>query len=109
MTGKFELKKTEAGKFVFNLTAGNGHVILTSPLYESLEEAERGIAVLRASVADKTEIERRQAVNGEPHNDAKLNNVTRRFKYYGAFVNDPGALELFDEIERERDQRVIGG
>ncbi len=109
MTGKFELTKTEAGKFVFNLKAGNGHVILTSQLYESPEEAERGIAVLRASVADETKIERRQAVNGEPHNDAKLSNVARRFKYYGAFVNDPGALELFDEIERERDQRVIGG
>jgi hypothetical protein len=30
------------------------------------------------------------------------------YEYFGAFADDPGALELFDEIERERDQRLIG-
>lgn len=31
------------------------------------------------------------------------------WKHYGLFANDPGALELFDEIERQRDQHTIGG
>jgi hypothetical protein len=28
---------------------------------------------------------------------------------YGLFADDPGALELFDEIERERDRHLVGG
>jgi hypothetical protein len=31
------------------------------------------------------------------------------YEYFGAFADDPGALELFDEIERERDLHIIGG
>jgi len=29
-------------------------------------------------------------------------------KYYGIFADDPGAMEVFDEIERLRDQHTIG-
>jgi hypothetical protein len=29
------------------------------------------------------------------------------YRHYGIFANDPGALELFDEIERQRDQHGI--
>jgi len=28
---------------------------------------------------------------------------------HGLFKDDPGALELFDEIERERDRHLVGG
>lgn len=31
------------------------------------------------------------------------------WKYYGIFADDPGAMEVFDEIERQRDQHTIGG
>ncbi len=31
------------------------------------------------------------------------------YRHYGIFANDPGALELFDEIERQRDQQTIDG
>jgi len=31
------------------------------------------------------------------------------WKHYGIFADDPGALELFDEIERQRDQNTLGG
>jgi hypothetical protein len=37
--------------------------------------------------------------------DAKLKAMG--YKYYGIFADDPGALEIFDEIERQRDQRLI--
>lgn len=29
-------------------------------------------------------------------------------KFYGVFADDPGALEVFDEIERLRDQHTLG-
>ena len=32
MAGKFELKKSPSGKFMFNLKAGNGQIILTSKM-----------------------------------------------------------------------------
>lgn len=28
-------------------------------------------------------------------------------KFYGIFADDPGALEVFDEIERMRDQKTL--
>ena len=30
------------------------------------------------------------------------------YEHFGIFADDPGALELFDDIERLRDQRLIG-
>jgi hypothetical protein len=29
------------------------------------------------------------------------------YRHYGIFANDPGALELFDEIKRQRDQQAF--
>jgi hypothetical protein len=29
------------------------------------------------------------------------------YRHYGIFADDPGAMELFDEIERQRDQQAI--
>jgi len=33
----------------------------------------------------------------------------RGHKYYGIFADDPGAMEVFDEIERQREEHTIGG
>lgn len=30
------------------------------------------------------------------------------YQHFGTFADDPGALELFDDIERERQQHTIG-
>ena len=43
MAAKFELKKTSNDKFVFNLLALNGQVILTSETYDSRASALQGI------------------------------------------------------------------
>jgi hypothetical protein len=67
MAGKFELKKTESGKFMFNLKAGNGQVILTSQQYEALEGAENGIASVKTNATNPERYERKAAVNGEPY------------------------------------------
>ena len=40
MAAKFELKAAKGGKFVFNLKATNGQVILSSEIYESKKAAE---------------------------------------------------------------------
>ena len=43
----FELKKTESGKFHFNLKAGNGQIVATSQMYASKESALNGIESVR--------------------------------------------------------------
>jgi uncharacterized protein YegP (UPF0339 family) len=40
MPGVFELEQTNNRQFMFNLRAGNGEVILTSPWYKTKEYAE---------------------------------------------------------------------
>ena len=66
MAGKFELKKTESGKYMFNLKAGNGQIILVSQMYESKDSAENGIESVRRNSADDARFERKVAKNGEP-------------------------------------------
>ena len=47
MAAKFELKKSQSDKFLFNLVAPNGQVVLTSELYESRASALTGIESVR--------------------------------------------------------------
>jgi uncharacterized protein YegP (UPF0339 family) len=67
MAGIFELKKTEAGKFHFNLKAGNGEVILTSEHYEAKASAENGIDSVRRNAPDDARFERKTSKAGEPY------------------------------------------
>jgi uncharacterized protein YegP (UPF0339 family) len=46
MKGRFELKKTSDGKFMFNLKAANQEIILTSQPYKTRENAEEGISAV---------------------------------------------------------------
>lgn len=71
--GKFELKTCANGKFMFNLKAGNGEVILTSQQYKSKPGAKRGIAsVMKNATEDRFEI--RTASNGEVYFVLKARN-----------------------------------
>jgi uncharacterized protein YegP (UPF0339 family) len=54
MAGKFELKKTASGQFVFNLKAGNGQVIATSEQYTTKDAALNGIESVKTHAADAT-------------------------------------------------------
>ena len=67
MAGKFELKKNDSGKFMFNLKAGNGRVILTSQLYRSKAAAQVGIQSVQQHAADVANFERKTSVQGEPY------------------------------------------
>ena len=41
--GKFEIKKTKNGGFMFNLKAGNGEIIATSETYNTLDACKNGV------------------------------------------------------------------
>ena len=66
MTGRFELKKTNSGQYMFNLKAGNGQIILTSEHYKQRTSAKNGIESARKSAADDCRFERKTARSGQP-------------------------------------------
>lgn len=74
MAGKFDLKKSPSGKYMFNLKAGNSQIILTSELYESKSAAENGIESVKKNAADDGRYERKQSKNGEPYFVLKAGN-----------------------------------
>ncbi len=67
MAGTFEIKKTEAGKLMFNLKAGNGQVILTSQLYEAIDGATNGIDSVRTNSQIDERFDRKVASDGSPY------------------------------------------
>ena len=67
MAGKYELKKTASGKFMFNLKAGTGQVILTSELYNEKASALNGIASVQKNSPDDGRYERKKSVKEEPY------------------------------------------
>jgi uncharacterized protein YegP (UPF0339 family) len=67
MAGKFEIKVTKNGHFVFNLKAGNGEVILTSQMYKTRESAVDGIEAVRKNVLDDKHFDRKVNTKGEPY------------------------------------------
>ena len=65
MPAKFELKKSKNGKFMWNLLASNGEVILTSQQYTTRSGAKKGIASVQSCAAADDRYERRKAKNGK--------------------------------------------
>jgi uncharacterized protein YegP (UPF0339 family) len=52
MAGKFELKTTKSGQFMFNLKAGNGQIIATSEHYTTKAAALNGIESVKKNAPD---------------------------------------------------------
>jgi len=67
MAGKFELKKSKSGQFMFNLRARNNQVILTSELYRDKRGAQTGIESVKKQVGDDANYERKTSSKGEPY------------------------------------------
>jgi uncharacterized protein YegP (UPF0339 family) len=67
MAGKFVLRKTDKGNFVFNLKASNGQVILSSQPYADKSGAMNGIASARKNAGKDASFERRTASNGQAY------------------------------------------
>ncbi|MCW1967185.1 MAG: YegP family protein [Anaerolineae bacterium] len=65
MAGKIEIKTTSNGKFMFNLKATNGQIILTSNVFGTKEDAMAAIAKLQALKEGDIEVKTNAA--GEPY------------------------------------------
>ncbi len=66
MAGKFELKKSASGKFLFNLKAGNNQVILSSQLYRDKASAQAGIESVKQNAGVDANFERKTSKKNEP-------------------------------------------
>ena len=53
--GKFVVKRSDDGGFMFNLIASNGRIICTSQSYASLSSAKNGIESIRKNVGSEIE------------------------------------------------------
>jgi uncharacterized protein YegP (UPF0339 family) len=65
MPAKYELKTTQKGKFVFNLKAGNGEVILNSEVYEDRTGAVNAIKSVQKNGGKGSNFEIRTAQDGQ--------------------------------------------
>ncbi len=74
MAGKFVITKTKSGKFMFNLKAGNGQVILTSEMYEEKTSALHGIESVKKNSANDSRYERKESKKKEPYFVLKAGN-----------------------------------
>lgn len=91
MSGKFILKETKAGKFVFNLVVSNGQVILTSETYKSKTSALKGIESVRRNSIKDTNFERRVGSNGQPYFILKASN--REIIGHGEMYSSKSSME----------------
>ena len=93
MAGKYDLKISASGKYMFNLLAGNHQIILTSELYESKDAAENGIASVKKNSAEDGRYERKEAKNGDPFFVLKAANgqaIGKSEMYSGAAAMENG-------------------
>jgi uncharacterized protein len=67
MPGTFVIEKGAAGKFRFNLKAGNHEIILTSETYEAKSGAENGIESVRTNSQNDARYIRKTAKDGSPY------------------------------------------
>ena len=74
MSAKFEITKSKNGKFLFNLKAGNGEIILTSQMYEAMAGAQEGIASVKVNAPSDERYERKTSAKNEPYFNLKATN-----------------------------------
>ena len=72
--GKFECKTDKAGKFRFNLKAGNGQVILSSEGYNTKAACHNGIESVKKNSQDDSKFERLTSSSGKPYFNLKASN-----------------------------------
>lgn len=97
MAGKFELKKSASGKFMFNLVASNGRVILTSEQYNDKAGAKGGIESVKKHAGDDSNFERKTASNGSPFFVLKATNgqtIGMSEMYSGAAAMEKGLASV---------------
>ena len=97
MAGKFELSKSKNGKFMFNLKAGNGQIILTSQLYDAKKDASNGIESCKKNATADERFERLESTSGQPHFNLKATNgqvIGRSEMYASAASRENGIASV---------------
>ena len=74
MAGKFEIKKSKSKRFIFNLKAGNGEIILSSQLYVEKAGCSGVIETVRKASFKDSNYQRREATDGSPYFVLKSSN-----------------------------------
>ncbi|HEY4069757.1 MAG TPA: YegP family protein [Burkholderiaceae bacterium] len=74
MSGKFEITQSHNGKFMFNLKADNGQVVLTSQMYEAKASATQGVDSVRVNAPHDERFERKTSAKGDPFFNLKAAN-----------------------------------
>ncbi|MEO8411728.1 MAG: YegP family protein [Propionivibrio sp.] len=88
MAGKFEISKSKSDKFLFNLKAGNGEVILTSQMYAAKPSALQGVDSVKENAAINERFERATSSSGQPYFNLKSSNgqVIGRSEMYSSIT-----------------------
>lgn len=97
MAARYELKKSSDDKFVFNLIAGNGQVVLTSERYEAKASAMDGIESVRKNGPDADRYERLVAKDDSPYFTLKAVNgqvIGKSQMYSGTSARDGGIASV---------------
>ena len=97
MPGKYELKQSKDGQFMFNLLATNGQVILTSETYKAKKSALNGIESVRKNSPDAAQYERRTGKGGKEHFVLKAKNhqiIGTSQRYKGAAALEKGVKSV---------------
>ncbi len=66
MAGKYELKQSKGGEYMFNLRAGNSKIVLTSETYADKAGALAGIKSVKKHAANNKNFERKLSAKNEP-------------------------------------------
>ncbi len=72
--GKFEIKQDNAGKYRFNLKAGNGQVILASQGYADKTGCKNGVESVKKNASNDDMFDRLEAKNGQFYFNLKSGN-----------------------------------
>lgn len=88
MAGNFEITQSKNGKYMFNLKAGNGQIILTSQMYETKTSAIQGIESCKKNGVVDERFERAESASGQPYFNLKATNgqVIGRSEMYSSVV-----------------------
>ncbi len=97
MAGKFEINKSKNGKFLFNLKAANGQIILSSQMYEAKPSAENGVESCRTNGVLDERFERATSSAGQPYFNLKAANgqvIGRSEMYSSAAAMENGITSV---------------
>ena len=99
MASHYELKPVANNRFIFNLKAANGEIILTSETYESKSSALSGIESVKVHSPHDEQYERKKSTKSQPYFILKAKNheIIGRSETYSS----EGAMEKgIDSVKR---------